>query len=121
MTIQISDDFMRGALQHSRPLTIVLLKKGPAFDRSSPVIWEHGRRNFLLRAQGDLAIVCPVTDDSDYTGVGVFDCDVEETRSIMDGDPGVQAGIFVYEVHTARSFPGDALPGEAVVPRVPAA
>jgi hypothetical protein len=30
--------------------------------------------------------------------------------AIMDGDPGVQAGIFTYEVHPVRSFPGDALP-----------
>jgi hypothetical protein len=28
----------------------------------------------------------------------------------MDGDPGVQAGVFVYDVHTCRGFPGDALP-----------
>jgi hypothetical protein len=28
----------------------------------------------------------------------------------MDADPGVQAGVFVYEVHPVRSFPGDALP-----------
>ena len=34
----------------------------------------------------------------------------EETKEIMDGDPGVQAGLFVYEVHPCRGFPGDALP-----------
>jgi hypothetical protein len=28
----------------------------------------------------------------------------------MDCDPGVQAGIFTYEIHPIRSFPGDALP-----------
>jgi len=27
----------------------------------------------------------------------------------MDGDPGVMAGIFTYEVHLCRSFPGDKL------------
>jgi len=35
-------------------------------------VWEHGRRNFSLRAE---------------------------------------AGIFTYEVHPTRSFPGDRLPG----------
>lgn len=119
MTIEITDDFMRGALQHSRPLTIVLLKKGPAFDRASPVIWEHGRRNFSLRAEGSLAIVCPISDDSEYAGVGIFDCDIDETAAIMAGDPGIQAGMFTYEVHASRSFPGDALPGEQLVPRIP--
>jgi hypothetical protein len=28
----------------------------------------------------------------------------------MDEDPGVKAGIFVYEVHACRGFPGDCLP-----------
>jgi len=28
----------------------------------------------------------------------------------MDGDPGVQAGVFEYEVHAVRGFPGDMLP-----------
>jgi len=25
-------------------------------------------------------------------------------------DPGLQAGIFTYEIHPCRSFPGDSLP-----------
>jgi hypothetical protein len=28
----------------------------------------------------------------------------------MEDDPGVKAGVFVYEVHPCRSFPGDSLP-----------
>jgi hypothetical protein len=28
----------------------------------------------------------------------------------MASDPGVQAGVFTFEVHPARSFPGDRLP-----------
>ena len=34
----------------------------------------------------------------------------DETRSIMDGDPGVVAGIFRYEIHPVRGFPGATLP-----------
>jgi hypothetical protein len=30
------------------------------------IIWEHARRNFLLRAQGLLLIVCPNTDEADW-------------------------------------------------------
>ena len=30
----------------------------------------------------------------------------------MDQDPAVREGIFVYEAHPCRSFPGDCLPGE---------
>jgi hypothetical protein len=74
------------------------------------IIWEHGRRNFSLRADGLLAIVCPVRDGSDVCGVGIFTVSPQETASIMDEDPGVKAGVFVYELHACRSFPGDALP-----------
>jgi hypothetical protein len=28
----------------------------------------------------------------------------------MEDDPGVKAGVFEYEIHPVRSFPGDALP-----------
>jgi hypothetical protein len=29
----------------------------------------------------------------------------------MDGDPGVRAGVFTYEAHSIRGFPGSTLPG----------
>ncbi len=74
------------------------------------IIWEHGRRNFELRAAGILPIVCPVTDESDVAGIGIFNASVEETRKIMEEDPGVQAGVFIYELHPCRSFPGASLP-----------
>lgn len=51
----------------------------------------------------------PVTDDSGTCGVGVFAATVEDTKAIMDGDPGVQSGVFVYDVHPCMGFPGDAL------------
>lgn len=120
MTIDITDEFMRQALPHIRPMTVLLLKRGPSFDAASPVVWEHGRRNFLLRATGALAVVCPISDGGEYTGVGIFDCDADETQRLIEGDPGVQAGIFTYEIHASRSFPGDAIPGDPIIPRMPA-
>ena len=74
------------------------------------IVWEHGRKNFALRADGVLPIVCAVSDGSDVSGVGIFDAAVDEVRQIMDEDPGVKAGVFVYEIHAGRSFPGDSLP-----------
>jgi hypothetical protein len=32
------------------------------------------------------------------------------TREIMDGDPGVLAGVFSYEVYPCKSLSGDSLP-----------
>jgi hypothetical protein len=109
---EITDDYMRAMLGQSRSYTLVLLKAGPNRQMSGvqPIVWEHGRRNFELRADGVLAIVCPVTDDSQWSGIGIFNGSVDEVTAIMDGDPGVQAGVFEYEVHPCRSFPGDTLP-----------
>ena len=91
---------------------MVLLKT--TAKRSEPgadaIVWEHGRRNFELRAAGKLAIVCPIRDGSDWAGVGIFTGDADEVSQLMEDDPGVRAGIFSYEVHAGRSFPGDALP-----------
>jgi len=35
---------------------------------------------------------------------------IKEAKKIMDEDPGVAAGVFVYELHPCRGFPGDSLP-----------
>jgi hypothetical protein len=43
-------------------------------------------------------------------GVGIFSTGKEETIRIMDEDPAVKAGIFTFEIHSCRSFPGDMLP-----------
>jgi hypothetical protein len=43
-------------------------------------------------------------------GVGIFSTSQEETKRIMEEDPAVKAGIFTYEIHQFRSFPGDMLP-----------
>jgi hypothetical protein len=110
---EITDEYMRGMMSKTKDYCLVILRAGPQADDpgARAVIWEHGRRNFELRAEGMLSIVCPVTDDSEVDGVGIFNAGVEDTRRIMEEDPGVKAGIFVYEVHPCRSFPGDCLPG----------
>jgi len=112
----ITDEFMREMVTRSRSYTVVLLKATPK--RHEPgadaIVWEHGRRNFALRAEGVLPIVCPIVDDSGWSGVGLFDAPPDEVARIMDGDPGVQAGVFTYEVHPVRGFPGSSLPGDPV-------
>jgi hypothetical protein len=112
---QITDEEMRAGLASSAPYTAVILRRGPQYGSAGAdaVIWEHGRRNFALRAEGHLAIVCPVADDSPVRGIGIFTGDVAATTAIMDDDPGVTAGIFTYDVHPVRGFPGDSLPAPA--------
>jgi hypothetical protein len=108
----ITDEDMLDRLAKAKTYTLMLLKEGANWaspDRDE-IIWQHGRRNFSLRADGVLAIVCPVSDESPWCGVGIFDASEEEVARIMDDDPGVRAGMFEYEVHPVRGFPGDQLP-----------
>ncbi|GAA4599559.1 hypothetical protein GCM10023194_79960 [Planotetraspora phitsanulokensis] len=109
---EISDDYMREQLTRAREFVAVLLKAADGYGKegSDAVIWEHVRHNFALRAEGSLSVVLPVMDDSDLCGVGIFNASVEEVRTLMDDDPGVRAGVFTYEVHPVRGFPGDGLP-----------
>src|SRR4051812_20764098 len=95
--IDITDDMMRAMMPTTRPYSIVILKSGPNWSMpdADRIIWEHGRRNFALRAEGLLAIVCPIRDESDVHGVGIFNGDLDMVRKLMDEDPGVQAGVFV--------------------------
>ncbi len=107
-----TDREMGELLPTAKPYSVVILNRGPKFDDDGApgVIWEHGRRNFGLRDDGVLAVVLPVTDGSDVCGIGVFAATVDEATAIMDGDPGVAAGVFTYQVHACRGFPGDSLP-----------
>jgi hypothetical protein len=104
---------MREMISKTKNYSVVILKNAgtPPGPEDMQLIWEHGRRNFALRAEGLLSIVCPIADGSGISGIGIFNADVEATKRIMDEDPAVKAGMFQYEVHPCRSFPGDVLPG----------
>jgi hypothetical protein len=106
----ISDDDMRAMLGDARTYTIAILRPGPErhSEGSAPIIWEHGRRNFQLRAAGKL-IAMPVGDGSDVAGVGIFNATPDEVADILADDPAIAAGVLTYELHACRGFPGDAL------------
>jgi len=108
----ITDEYMREMLAKTKAYCLMILKKGPRLSEpgSDKVIWEHGRRNFALRAEGILAIVCPVRDDSDVAGLGIFNASVDEVDRLLRDDPAVREGVLRYELHPCRSFPGDQLP-----------
>ena len=109
---EITDEFMKQMMEKTKDYTVVILKTTGKIKESGSdkIVWEHGRRNFKLRNEGILSIVCPIRDESDINGVGIFNRTLDEVENIMQGDPGVIAGIFTYEIHASRSFPGDKLP-----------
>jgi len=69
------------------------------------IIWEHARRNFLLRARGLLPIVCPITDGGNLAGIGIFNADIDEAKSIMDQDPRSRRASWSMRPIPAGAFP----------------
>ena len=110
--IEVSKEYMLEMLSKSKNYTIVILKRTKKIDEpgNDKIKYEHGKRNFQLREEGIMPIVCRINDESNINGIALFKGNPDEVKKIMDGDPGVKAGIFTYEVHLCNSFPGDKLP-----------
>ncbi len=108
----ITDEYMKQMLATVKGYTVVILEKGPNFADAGAqqIIWEHARRNFSLRADGLLSIVCPIRDEGDMAGIGIFNADPDRTKDIMADDPAIKAGVLIYEVYPTYSFPNDSLP-----------
>jgi hypothetical protein len=68
----ITDEEMRQRIAGTRQYSVVILKHGPnkQMEGADKIIWEHGRRNFQLRADGVMPIVCPINDGSNVSGIG---------------------------------------------------
>ena len=115
---EMTDAVLEEALTTIVPYTIVVLKPGPKYDPPGPtrnpwvakIVWQHGKRNFALRAAGLMPIILPVGDGGEIKGISIFDASREEAEWIMSEDPAVKEGIFIYELHPTRTFPGSALP-----------
>ena len=108
----ISEEDFADIRAKARPSTVCILKAGPSFSAPDAVrnpeafalVMAHGRRNAAMHACGLLLVVCPISDGSGVTGVGIFDLSVEDSRRVMDADPGVRAGFFTYELHASGSI-----------------
>jgi len=107
----VSDDQLRALVQTARKYSLVVFTWGPnrESDGADAIIWEHGRRNASLRAEGIMPIVCPVGDAS-LAGLAILNTEPQRAAELMDTDPAVAAGVLGYQVHSCRGFPGDALP-----------
>ena len=112
MTI-ITDEFMRQMQEKSREYCVCILRTTPKRGQTGAnrFVTEHNRRNFALRVEGPLSILCQISDGSGMVGVSIFNASVDEVKKMMDEDPAIKEGIFTYELHASRGFPGDMLPG----------
>ncbi|GIH30927.1 hypothetical protein [Microbispora amethystogenes] len=95
----------------AKPHSLALPQWGPerAMDGAGAIELEHQRRMVSLRAEGVIAVLCPVASDT-VADVAIMTVPAEEAAEIMSGDPCVRAGTMRCEVHPCHGFPGDALP-----------
>ncbi|MFE9580942.1 hypothetical protein ACFYO1_31515 [Nocardia sp. NPDC006044] len=111
MTTTITDEQIQALAATAKPFSVALLQWGPkrTMDGADAIELEHQRRMVSLRADGVIAVLCPVVSDT-VAGVAIMTVPAEEAAQIMAGDPCVQADMIRVEVHPSLGFPGDAIP-----------
>lgn len=111
MSTSVTDEQVRQLAGTAKPFTLALLRRDTERyqEGADATEREHQRRLVSLRADGVIAILCPVGSDT-VCGVAILNVPLEEAAEIMNGDPCVQAGMMQCEVYPCHGFPGDALP-----------
>jgi hypothetical protein len=111
MSTTVTDEQIQALAATAKPFSLALLHWGPerTMDGAEAIELEHQRRMVSLRAEGVIAILCPVASDA-VAGVAIMTVPAEEATEIMAGDPCVRAGMMRCVVHSCFGFPGDALP-----------
>ena len=112
MNTAVTDEQIQQLAATAKPFSVALLSWTPDrhMDGADATELEHQRRLVSLRADGVIAILCPVVSET-LSGVIIMTVSPDEARAVMDDDPCVQAGMMTCDVYSAASFPGDALPG----------
>lgn len=111
MSTTVTDEQIQAVALTAKPYSVALLQWGPqrTMDGADAVELEHQRRMVSLRADGVIAILCPVASDT-VCGIAIMTVPAEQATEIMAADPCVQAGMMTVEVHPCHGFPGDSLP-----------
>ena len=112
--IEITDEFMRQTLAKGNQYLLVIYKRGGGSEFSKEeadkIQWEHLRYLFGLREERKLLLNGPVSDNSEFTGIGIFDStDKDEVKRWMDEDPLIKIGKRSYELYPYFGIPGDRL------------
>ncbi len=111
MSTTVTDEQIQALAATAQPYSLAVLQWGPdrTMDGADAIELEHQRRMVSLRADGVIAVLCPVLSD-DVAGVAIMTVSSEEAAEIMAEDPCVRAGMMRCEVRPCLGFPGDALP-----------
>ncbi len=111
MNAIVTDQQIQSLAESAKPYSLVILRWGPERHRDDAATTEleHQRRLVGLRADGVIAVLCPVASDT-VCGVIIMTAPPEEAQAIMVDDPCVRANMMVCEVYLCHGFPGDSLP-----------
>jgi negative regulator of sigma E activity len=108
----ITDEQIQQLAATGKPYSLAQLSWAPGRHQqgADAIEREHQRRMVSLRADGTIAVLCPVISEG-LCGVAIMTQTVEEARETMAADPCVRAGMMTVEVLPCVGFPGDSLPG----------
>ncbi len=108
----ITEETMLARLGATSTHTAVLLPVTDKFQRPAvgPIVWGHGRRSMALTDAGLLAVVLPVTDDTDLASIGISAAPAEGTARSWTTTQAYAPAFLGYKTHPVRSFPGATLP-----------
>jgi hypothetical protein len=111
MSTMVTDEQIQQLAATAKPFSVALLHwtADRHMDGAAVTELEHQRRLVSLRADGVIAILCPVVSET-LAGVVIMTVSPDEARTVMGDDPCVQAGMMTCEVYSAAGFPGDSLP-----------
>lgn len=111
MSTTATDEDVRQLAATAQPYSLGLLWWGPERHTAGAdeIERSHQRRMVSLRAEGVIAILCPVGSDT-LAGVAIMTVPPEQATAILDDDPCVRARMMRREIHPCHGFPGDALP-----------
>jgi hypothetical protein len=112
VSTNVTDEQIQQLAQSAKSYSVAQLRWGPERyrDGAEAIELEHQRRMVSMRADGVIAILCPIISDS-LAGLAIMTVPPEKAREIMADDPCVQAGMMTCDVFSGLSFPGDNLPG----------
>lgn len=91
--------------QHGmKTYVMALLKKGPNRNQDSATAAklqrDHLDNIFRLADQGKLIVAGPFMDDTELSGIYIFNVEtIEEAKKLTDTDPAIKAGRLIMELH----------------------
>lgn len=112
MSTTITDEQVQALAATAKPFSLVQLTwaEGRGREGADEIEHAHQRRMVSLRADGVIAVLCPVLSDH-VAGVAIMTEPAETAEQIMGADPCVRAGIMTLAVWPCLGFPGDTIPG----------